>query len=132
MTPPPESTGDPEPDPPAVPPPANAVTGTVQVIDTATLRIGGKLVHLFGVEWVRGGQADELTRYIAGRPVTCLPAPGSETMNCTVDGRDLSEVVLFNGGGRASPEASPDLVAAEGPRPQRAPRRLEALMAVSS
>ncbi len=29
-------------------------------------------------------------------------------MNCLVDGRDLSEVVLFNGGGRASPEASPN------------------------
>ena len=113
VTPPPESTGDPEPDAPALPPPPNAVTGTVQVIDTATLRIGGKLVHLFGVEWVRGGQADELARYIAGRPVTCQPAPGSENMNCTVDGRDLSEVVLFNGGGRASPEASPELVAAE-------------------
>lgn len=113
VTPPPESGGDPEPDTPPAPPAPNAVTGAVQVIDTATLRIAGKLVHLFGVEWVRGGQADELTRYIAGRPVTCQPAPGSDNMTCTVDGRDLSEVVLFNGGGRASPEASPELVAAE-------------------
>ena len=113
VTPPPESAGDPEPDAPAPPPPPNAVTGTVQVIDTATLRIGGRLVRLFGVEWVRGGQAEELARYIAGRSVTCQPAPGSETMTCAVDGRDLSEVVLFNGGGRASPEASPELVAAE-------------------
>jgi endonuclease YncB( thermonuclease family) len=38
---------------------------------------------------------------------------GSEARLCAVDGRDLSEVVLFNGGGRASPEATPDLVAAE-------------------
>lgn len=111
VTPPPETAGDPEPDTP--PPPPNAVTGPVQVIDTATLKVGGKVVHLFGVEWVRGGQAEELARYIGGRPVTCQPAPGSETMNCLVDGRDLSEVVLFNGGGRASPEASPELVAAE-------------------
>jgi endonuclease YncB( thermonuclease family) len=111
VTPPPETGGDAEPD--AAPPAPNAVTGSVQVIDTATLKVGGKVVHLFGVEWVRGGQAEELARYIGGRPVTCQPAPGSETMNCLVDGRDLSEVVLFNGGGRASPEASPELVAAE-------------------
>lgn len=111
VTPPPETGGEPEPDTP--PPAANAITGPAQVIDTATLKVGGKVVHLFGVEWVRGGQADELARYIGGRTVTCQPAPGSETMNCLVNGRDLSEVVLFNGGGRASPEASPELVAAE-------------------
>lgn len=110
VTPPPETGGDPETDTPPAP---NSVTGQVQVVDTATLKIGGKVVHLFGVEWVRGGQAGELARYIGSRPVTCQPAPGSESMNCVVDGRDLSEVVLFNGGGRASPEASPELVAAE-------------------
>lgn len=110
VTPPPETGGDSEPDAPL---PPNAVTGQAQVIDTATLKVGGKVVHLFGVEWVRGGQAEELARYIGSRPVTCQPAPGSATMNCLVDGRDLSEVVLFNGGGRASPEASPELVAAE-------------------
>jgi len=110
VTPPPETGGESEPDTPL---PPNAVTGQTQVIDTATLKVGGKVVHLFGVEWVRGGQAEELARYIGNRPVTCQPAPGSTTMNCLVDGRDLSEVVLFNGGGRASPEASPELVAAE-------------------
>ncbi|MBE7249022.1 MAG: nuclease [Actinomycetospora chiangmaiensis] len=113
VTPPPEGDGRGEPDTDATPPAPNAITGTVQVIDTATLKLNGKLVHLFGVEWVRGGQAEELTRYIAGRPVTCQPAPGSESMNCSIDGRDLSEVILYNGGGRASPEASPELVAAE-------------------
>lgn len=113
VTPPPEGDGRGDPESDAPPPAANAITGTVQVIDTATLKVGGKLVHLFGVEWVRGGQADELARYIGGRTVSCQPAPGSENMNCTVDGRDLSEVVLYNGGGRASPEASPELVAAE-------------------
>ncbi|AWN35302.1 nuclease [Methylobacterium radiodurans] len=94
-------------------PPPNAVTGQAQVIDTATLRLNGKLVRLFGVEWVRGGQAEELTRYINNRPVTCQPVPGSENQLCQIEGRDLSEVVLFNGGGRASPEATPELVAAE-------------------
>jgi len=92
---------------------STALSGPVEVIDTATLRVAGKLVRLFGVEWVRGGQADELTRYLAGRTVTCQPVAGSEARLCDVDGRDLSEVVLFNGGGRASAEATPDLVAAE-------------------
>jgi len=92
---------------------STALSGPAEVIDTATLRVAGKLVRLFGVEWVRGGQADELTRYLAGRTVTCQPVAGSEARLCDVDGRDLSEVVLFNGGGRASAEATPDLVAAE-------------------
>lgn len=92
---------------------STALSGSAEVIDTATLRVAGKLVRLFGVEWVRGGQADELTRYLAGRTVTCQPVAGSEARLCDVDGRDLSEVVLFNGGGRASAEATPDLVAAE-------------------
>ena len=109
-----------EPSPPSAeesrtkpPEPSNTITGKTEVIDTATLRVGGKLVRLFGVEWVRGGQPEELTRYLAGRPVTCQPVAGSAAYLCAVEGRDLSEVVLFNGGGRASPEATPDLVAAE-------------------
>jgi endonuclease YncB( thermonuclease family) len=113
-TPPDETATEPSVDPPAEePPPANAVSGPAEVIDTATLKVGGKVVRLFGVEWVRGGQREELTRYLAGRPVSCQPVAGSEAYRCTVSGRDLSEVVLFNGGGRASPEATPDLVAAE-------------------
>ena len=92
---------------------SNALTGIPEVIDTATLRVGGKVVRLFGVEWVRGGQADELSKYLRGRQVSCQPAPGSSAHICTVEGRDLSEVVLFNGGGRASAEATPDLAAAE-------------------
>ncbi|MFY9293572.1 MAG: hypothetical protein WAP03_23150, partial [Methylorubrum rhodinum] len=108
-TPPPETEQRP-PEPPRNP---NAVEGPAEVIDTATLRVGGKLVRLFGVEWVRGGQADELSKYLRGRSVSCLPAAGSSAHVCTVEGRDLSEVVLFNGGGRASSEATPELVAAE-------------------
>ncbi|WP_342150473.1 hypothetical protein [Methylorubrum sp. SB2] len=108
-TPPPETDQRP-PEPRRNP---NAVEGPAEVIDTATLRVGGKLVRLFGVEWVRGGQADELSKYLRGRSVTCLPAAGSSAHVCTVEGRDLSEVVLFNGGGRASSEATPELVAAE-------------------
>ena len=112
-TPSPPPSPEPGDDEAEVQPLPGEVSGPAEVVDTATLRIGGKLLHLFGVEWVRGGQSQDLTRYLAGRPVNCQRAPGSENHVCTVEGRDLSEVVLFNGGGRASPEASPDLVAAE-------------------
>lgn len=113
---PPGAAADPElqpAEPEELPQNANALTGVPEVIDTATLRVSGRLVPLFGVEWVRGGQAEELRKYLAGRSVSCQPAPGSSAYLCTVEGRDLSEVVLFNGGGRASAEATPDLVAAE-------------------
>jgi len=92
---------------------ASPVSGVPEVIDTSTLRIDGKVVRLFGVEWARGGQAEDLTRYLRNREVACRPAPAADAYRCQVDGRDLSEVVLFNGGGRATPGASPDLVAAE-------------------
>lgn len=98
---------------PEATPQAGEIVGPAEVIDTATLKIGGRVVRLFGVVWVRGGQTEELARYLGKRPVTCQPVAGSEAHLCSVDGRDLSEVVLFNGGGRASPEATPDLVAAE-------------------
>jgi endonuclease YncB( thermonuclease family) len=89
------------------------ITGVPEVIDTATLRVDGKVVRLIGVEWARGGRADNLTSYLGGREVTCQPAEASELYRCKVEGRDLSQVVLYNGGGRASPNAPADLLAAE-------------------
>ncbi|MBX9934236.1 MAG: hypothetical protein K2Y56_22425 [Methylobacterium sp.] len=112
-------TSDEEPPPDDAPMQGEVVTqpggisGKVEVIDTATLKVNGKVVRLFGVVWVRGGQGEELARYLGNRSVSCQPVAGSDAHLCSVDGRDLSEVVLFNGGGRASPEATPDLVAAE-------------------
>jgi endonuclease YncB( thermonuclease family) len=90
-----------------------AITGVPEVIDTATLRIDGKVLRLVGVEWARGGRSDNLTSYLGGREVTCQPAEASEFYRCKVEGRDLSQVVLYNGGGRASPNAPSDLLAAE-------------------
>jgi len=89
------------------------LTGVPEVVDTGTLRVEGKVVRLFGVEWSRGAQADDLTRYLAGRTVVCTSSHNPDRYRCQVDGRDLSEVVLFNGGGRATPEATPELKAAE-------------------
>ncbi|KMO11798.1 thermonuclease family protein, partial [Methylobacterium platani] len=89
------------------------VAGVAEVVDTATLRLGGRTLRLSGVEAARGAQASDLSGYLAGRPVNCQPNPGRSAWICTVDGHDLSEVVLYNGGGRATPEATPDLVDAE-------------------
>lgn len=94
-------------------PDAGPVAGVAEVLDTATLRLGGRTLRLYGVEAARGAQASDLTGYLAGRPVNCQPNPGRTAWICTVDGHDLSEVVLYNGGGRATPEATPDLVEAE-------------------
>jgi endonuclease YncB( thermonuclease family) len=90
-----------------------ALVGVPEVIDTSTLRIEGDLIRLFGVEWARGGQNDDLVRYLRGRAITCRPTDARDLYRCNVDGRDLSQVVLYNGGGRATDDAPPELVAAE-------------------
>jgi endonuclease YncB( thermonuclease family) len=83
------------------------------VIDTATLSLQGEVVRLFGVEWAPGGgKPEDLTRYLQGREVACEPMGGNDTYRCLIGGQDLSRVVLFNGGGRPTPEATPDLKAA--------------------
>ncbi len=92
-----------------------ALTGVPEIIDTATLQLQGKIVRLVGVEWTRGaGEPDDLARYLRGRSVSCEPVkPSSEQHRCNVDGQDLSKVVLYNGGGRATSDATPELLAAE-------------------
>jgi endonuclease YncB( thermonuclease family) len=91
---------------------AGAISGVPEVIDTSTLRLDGKVIRLFGVEWARGAQPEDLTRYLRNRAVSCRPA-AADVYRCEVEGRDLSEVVLYNGGGRAASNATPDLLAAE-------------------
>jgi endonuclease YncB( thermonuclease family) len=111
---PPAEVEAPKPSTPASPAPSAVPhAGVPEVIDTATLRIERKIVRLHGVEWQRGANADDLTRYIASRPVTCEPVPDTDKHRCRIEGRDLSEVVLYNGGGRATSDASPALKAAE-------------------
>jgi endonuclease YncB( thermonuclease family) len=93
---------------------AEPVRGVAEVLDTTTLNIQGQVVRLFGVEWVRGaGDPDDLARYLRGREVACEPAGATKTHRCEVGGQDLSRVVLFNGGGRATQDATPELRAAE-------------------
>jgi endonuclease YncB( thermonuclease family) len=83
------------------------------VIDTATLSLNGEVVRLFGVEWAPGaGKPEDLTQYLNGREVACDPAGSNDVYRCQVGGQDLSRVVLFNGGGRPTSDATPELKAA--------------------
>jgi endonuclease YncB( thermonuclease family) len=41
--------------------------------------------------------------------VACEPIGSGNEYRCRVDDQDLSRVVLFNGGGRASSNATPEL-----------------------
>ncbi|MBM6594712.1 hypothetical protein [Microvirga pudoricolor] len=99
-------------------PPAAAepvpLKGAAEAIDTATLRMQGRIVRLFGVEWAEGGgKPEDLTTYLNGREVACEPAGATDVYRCQVSGQDLSRVVLFNGGGRTTSQATDELKAAE-------------------
>jgi membrane peptidoglycan carboxypeptidase len=88
------------------------VVGVPNVLDTATLRIADRTVRLEGVSGVGGAYARGMGEYIADREVACRPT-ADDRYRCEVDGWDLSEVVLFNGGGRVTADAAPELVEAE-------------------
>jgi endonuclease YncB( thermonuclease family) len=94
-------------------PPSQTLTGVPEVVDTSTLLLSGKIVHLFGVHSTEGAKPADLERYLAGRAVACTSIDGADAFRCEVEGRDISQVVLFNGGGRASADATPQLREAE-------------------
>ena len=90
-----------------------SLRGVPDVIDTATLSLKGEVVRLFGVEWAPGGgKPEDLTSYLNGREVACEPAGSNDVYRCQVGNQDLSRVVLFNGGGRPTSDATPELKAA--------------------
>ena len=90
-----------------------AIRGVPIVQNTATLEIQGRLFRLVGVEGTRGRAVRDFRRYLGPREVVCEPAGAASESRCRVDGRDLSRVVLFNGGGRATASAPPELRALE-------------------
>ena len=89
-----------------------AVEGQAEVQDTATLGLGGRAIRLQGIAPLGGRAARELARYLRRRDVTCSPADGA-TYRCSVDGDDLATTILANGGSEATPDAPPDLAAAQ-------------------
>lgn len=94
-------------------PGGRSLRGVPDVIDTATLSLEGEVVRLFGVEWAPGaGKPEDLTSYLQGREVSCEPAGSNDTYRCKVGEQDLSRVILFNGGGQPTAEATPELKAA--------------------
>jgi penicillin-binding protein 1A len=93
--------------------PAGAIRGRAEVVDTATLEIGGRTVRLLGVAVEDGRAARQLARFLRRRELVCDQADSGETHRCRVDGEDLSTIILVNGGARASPDAPPELLAAE-------------------
>jgi penicillin-binding protein 1A len=88
---------------------AAVIRGAAVVQNSATLAIQGRVVRLYGVEGTRGRAARELRRYLGRREVVCEPVGGGNEHRCRVDDQDLSRVVLYNGGGRATASAPPEL-----------------------
>ena len=91
---------------------AEVVSGMPTVIDTATLRIAGGIVTLAGVTGAGGSHARDLADYIGEREVLCRRAI-DQRYRCELDGWDLAEIVLLNGGGRVAPQAAADLQEAQ-------------------
>jgi penicillin-binding protein 1A len=90
------------------------VRGGADVLDTATLSIRGKKVLLEGVLADDDRRAvRSLARFLRRREVICEPGGTPERYRCNVGGENLSEVILSNGGARATPDASSELLAAE-------------------
>jgi penicillin-binding protein 1A len=88
--------------------------GAAEVLDTATLAIRGRRIQLEGIV----GDGDRrvvrpLARFLWRREVVCAASGAAERYRCSVDGQDLSEVILSNGGARATPDAPAELLAAE-------------------
>ena len=79
----------------------------------ATLKVQGRFIRLYGVVGVKDQRTNDFSDYLGGREVVCDQAAGRDFYRCRVDEQDLSRVVLFNGGGRAAADATPDLKAAE-------------------
>lgn len=92
---------------------ASVLRGVAVVQNTGMLEIQGRIVRLFGVEGIRGRAVREFRRYLGNREVVCEPTGSGNDYRCRLDDQDLSRVVLFNGGGRASANASAELRALE-------------------
>jgi penicillin-binding protein 1A len=96
----------------SVDPSSAPVRGAARVLDTATLEIRDREIRLAGVEAEDGRAARALARFLGRREIECTPAETSGH-RCRVDGEDLAEIVIANGGAKATPDAPPELQAAE-------------------
>ncbi|MCJ2073027.1 PBP1A family penicillin-binding protein [Methylobacterium sp. J-030] len=99
--------------PAAVPAAAAEVRGVPEVIDTGTLNLRGRVVHLLGVDGERGHLARQLASYLRRREVVCTGLSDGATARCQIEGDDLAGLILAAGGARATEDAPPDLLGAE-------------------
>jgi outer membrane protein OmpA-like peptidoglycan-associated protein len=88
------------------------LSGVATVLDTGTLVVAGKIVKLSGVVGEVGPYVDQMAAYVGRNPVSCRPSTKNE-YQCDVSGQDLAKVTVFNGGGRAAPDAPNELKSAE-------------------
>jgi penicillin-binding protein 1A len=82
------------------------------VHDTATLEIDGQVIRLAGVTGYDGDHSRRLARFLRRQEIRCERG-GDQGYRCRVSNQDLAELILLNGGGRASEDATPELRAAE-------------------
>lgn len=75
---------------------------------TDTLVVNGQRVRLAGVDGVAGPPAASLARWLRenGNQVTCTPV-GPRHRCMTMTGKDVGQVVVLNGVGKASADAPP-------------------------
>jgi penicillin-binding protein 1A len=90
------------------------VRGAADVLDSGTIGVRGRRIQLEGIV----GDTDwrvvrPLARFLRRREVMCEPGATPARYRCNVDGRDLSELILSNGGARATPDAPAELLEAE-------------------
>lgn len=77
--------------------------GIPRVIDTGTLTLRFDTVLLYGVVGEGEPYRSELEGYIRDREVQCTRL--DTAYRCMLEGKDLSEIVVRNGGGKAADDA---------------------------
>jgi penicillin-binding protein 1A len=88
--------------------------GTPDVVDMATLVVRGRKIQLEGILGDDDRRAVRaLARFLRRREVICEPSGTPDHYRCNLDGQNLSQVILSNGGARATPDAAAELLAAE-------------------
>jgi endonuclease YncB( thermonuclease family) len=99
------------PEPMPLPPPQPQpmpLSGTVeQVIDTATLKIGGETIELAGIKGLGSPYRDQLAKFIEeqGSLIRCEPI--DERYVCFVKNVDLGLAALTNGAAQPAADATP-------------------------
>jgi endonuclease YncB( thermonuclease family) len=91
------------------------ISGTIErVVTTSTFVVGGQQFDLFGVIGEPAPYTTGLSGWLAanGNRVNCTPEGGK--YRCFTPGKaDVGGVVIFNGAGKAAPDAPQEYVAAE-------------------